>query len=259
VFSRKMSAGSARSKMPRRLTQGPRLVETVTSGEVVTMRSASAVSLAAMSPKILPKASWSTAGRLGGPAGSTAPLPQGIRAGAGGSRERHAVEEFAEPLRWYAEAGKRLPLGAVGHRHAAPERGDLVEILSAPRCCPCARQGQPVTLDRIGDKAGRPVVLNRLERGQDRSHFVAGEIGHQPLQRGVVMVVEDRADHGMAVEIAPEGARASPRRACRPMPNRASTRRRRSTRLSGPAKAVSREPPVYHLPSDLLIPAPDWA
>jgi len=78
VFSRKMSAGSARSKMPRRLTQGPRLVETVTSGEVVTMRSASAVSLAAMSPKILPKASWSTAGRLGGPAGSTARYRRGF-------------------------------------------------------------------------------------------------------------------------------------------------------------------------------------
>jgi hypothetical protein len=33
---------------------------------------------------------------------------------------------------------------------------------------------------------------------------VAGEVGHQPLQRRVVVVVEDRPDPGIAVEIAPE-------------------------------------------------------
>ncbi len=36
----KVSASSSRANRPRRLTQGPRLVETVTSGEMVTMRSA---------------------------------------------------------------------------------------------------------------------------------------------------------------------------------------------------------------------------
>ena len=38
----KVSAIASRANRPRRLTQGPRLVETVTSGEVVTMRSANA-------------------------------------------------------------------------------------------------------------------------------------------------------------------------------------------------------------------------
>jgi hypothetical protein len=42
LSSRKASARSARSKIPRRLTQCPRLVETVTSGEVVTICPASA-------------------------------------------------------------------------------------------------------------------------------------------------------------------------------------------------------------------------
>src|SRR5215208_252447 len=43
IFSRrKTSAISSRAKSPRRLTQPPRFVETVTSGAVVTIRSASA-------------------------------------------------------------------------------------------------------------------------------------------------------------------------------------------------------------------------
>ena len=42
----KVSAMLSRANSPRRFTHGPRLVETVTSGEVVTMRSASARLLA---------------------------------------------------------------------------------------------------------------------------------------------------------------------------------------------------------------------
>ncbi len=54
----KMSAISSRAKSPRRFTQGPRLVETVTSGEAVTMRRAKSLSLLAISCMIRPKLAW---------------------------------------------------------------------------------------------------------------------------------------------------------------------------------------------------------
>ena len=70
---RNTSSLSARSKMPRWFTQPPRLVETVTSGEVVTMRSASALSPLPSSFRMRPKAScvdmrWP--GRKGSASGS---------------------------------------------------------------------------------------------------------------------------------------------------------------------------------------------
>ena len=50
-----VSASVSRANRPRRLTHGPRLVETVTSGEVVTMRSASSRLLAPSSLSNAPK------------------------------------------------------------------------------------------------------------------------------------------------------------------------------------------------------------
>ena len=56
IFSlRNRSAFSARANSPRRLTQAPRLVDTVTSGEAVTMREASSVSPRAISLSTSPK------------------------------------------------------------------------------------------------------------------------------------------------------------------------------------------------------------
>ena len=54
--ARKVSGTSVRSKSPRRFTQGPRLVETVTSGDMVTIRSASGPPALAIPSRILPKA-----------------------------------------------------------------------------------------------------------------------------------------------------------------------------------------------------------
>jgi hypothetical protein len=42
--------------------------------------------------------------------------------------ERHPCEKLGEPLRRHVEPGERLPFGAVGYRHIAPERGHLVEV-----------------------------------------------------------------------------------------------------------------------------------
>ena len=51
-----VSAIACRANNPRRFTQGPKLVETVTSGDVVTMRSANAPLLRAISSSTRPKA-----------------------------------------------------------------------------------------------------------------------------------------------------------------------------------------------------------
>ena len=51
----KVSFISSRAKRPRRFTQAPRLVETVTSGEVVTMRAAKGSPERASSLRISPK------------------------------------------------------------------------------------------------------------------------------------------------------------------------------------------------------------
>ena len=56
--SRKVSACSRAENTPRRLTHPPRLVETVTSGEVVTTRSANSLRARPMEARIRPKHSW---------------------------------------------------------------------------------------------------------------------------------------------------------------------------------------------------------
>ncbi len=63
-------------------------------------------------------------------------------------------------------------------------------------------EGQPVALDRVGDEAGRPVVLDRVKGVEDQFQIVPGEVRHQPVQCRVVMAVEDRADARIAVEVA---------------------------------------------------------
>ena len=50
-----VSAKASRANRPRRLTHEPRLVDTVTSGDVVTMRAASGVSSRAISLSSAPK------------------------------------------------------------------------------------------------------------------------------------------------------------------------------------------------------------
>jgi hypothetical protein len=85
-----------------------------------------------------------------------------------------------------------------------PKRRHLVEVHQPGVVVLVPGKGQAVALDRVGDKAGRPVVLDGVEGGEDRVQVVAGEVGHQPLQCRVVVAVEDRPDPGIAVEVAPE-------------------------------------------------------
>ena len=70
---------------------------------------------------------------------------------------------------------------------------------------------QPIALDGVGDQAGRPVVGERMEGVEHGRQVVTGEVGHQPGQRSVVTLGEERLDAGDAGEIvrqplAPRGA-----------------------------------------------------
>jgi len=129
---------------------------------------------------------------------------RGVMAARARSGERHAFEKFGEPLRRQVESGEPLPFGALGYRHIAPEGGHLVEVHQPGVVVLVPGKGQPIALDRVGNKAGRPVVFDRMEGGDDRIHVVAGEVGHQLLERCIVVVVEDRANTGIAVEVAVE-------------------------------------------------------
>ena len=174
------SARPWRSKMPRRFTQPPRLVETVTSGEVVTMRSASMSSRLASSPRMRPKPSWvdmvsaratSSAAGTGMRAASKRRRPLG--------REGHVGQEGAQLVGQVVEAGEGLPLPALGHALAGLERGHLVRVHQPGMVVLVAGEGQAEALDGVGDEHRRHVVGDAAEGLQHRLHVVAGEVGHQ--------------------------------------------------------------------------------
>src|SRR6059058_1192346 len=195
--SRNVSARSARSKMPRRLTQAPRLVETVTSGEgVLGRRERTEDAAEGFLSREIPTA---RRGDLGGNRER-----RWAMAARRLGRERNLGKKRLQFLRRQIEAGEALPLRARRHAHALLEGGHLLRVHQPSMIVLMTGKGQAVALDRIGDKAGRLVVGNGVKRVEYRAHIVTGEIGHQPPQRLVVVLVEDRANAGIAVEIAAE-------------------------------------------------------
>ena len=74
-----------------------------------------------------------------------------------------------------------------------------------------ARERQALALDRVGDEAGRRVVVDALEGVEHRLHVIAGEVGHQAMQGIVIVLLEDAADAGILVEVAVQ--RLAPARA----------------------------------------------
>ena len=108
-----VSAMLSRANSPRRFTHGPRLVETVTSGDVVTMRSASAVFSRAISLSIAPKpncvdiSGWiETLSSSGHRNLRRAQPPRPAL------RERHTLEKRVDLFRLRAQAFERLPFVA---------------------------------------------------------------------------------------------------------------------------------------------------
>ena len=181
----KVSASFSRANRPRRLTQAPRLVETVTSGEVVTMRSRElAVCSRPSSLSSAPKpACVDIAGCERDRQARPAPRCAAADGGARPAGERHALEEFAA-----ARAGatlepfERVPFVARPDVHRGAEGFHLRRRHQAGMVVLVAGERQAEALDGVGDEADRPVVLDLAERLDQRRQVVAGEIGHQAAQ-----------------------------------------------------------------------------
>ena len=65
-----------------------------------------------------------------------------------------------------------------------------------------AGERQAPALDGVGDEAVRPVVGDAVEGLEHGLEIVPAEIGHQRGERLVVVAVEQRADAGIAAEVA---------------------------------------------------------
>ena len=116
--------------------------------------------------------------------------------------EGSGVDEGLQLGRRRRQAGELVPFLAVGDGHALLEARHLVERHQAGMIVLVAGERQALALDGVGDEAGRLVVLDALESVEHGLHVVAGEVGHQPVQRGIVVLVEDAADAGILVEVA---------------------------------------------------------
>ncbi len=154
----------------------------MTSGEVVTRRSARRRRPAARSSRMRPKPSWvDIAGAAGtgsasgtaigaacsrrGPSARTA-----RRRGRRGTLRRRCRDPPPAPI----PRPRRMPIAVAQGLHLGDgHQAGMVVLVAGER--------QAEALDRVGDEAGRPVVGGRLlERLEQRRHVVAGEVGHQP-------------------------------------------------------------------------------
>ena len=109
--------------------------------------------------------------------------------------ERHRVQKCAQLRLPHVEPGERLPLVALGDAHLGPQRLDLGRRRQAGMVVLVPFERQPIALDRVGDEADRRLVVRgAAKRLPHRIQVVPREVGHQPVQRFVVMLVEQLAD-----------------------------------------------------------------
>ena len=128
---------------------------------------------------------------------------RGVVAARRGLVERHRVEERLQRLRRNVEPRERLPLLALGDAHPVAEGRDLLRTGQSRVVVLVPLERQPVPLDGVGDEAGRDVVLGgAVERLAHGVEVVAGEVGHEPVQRFVVVLVEQLADAPGVAEVA---------------------------------------------------------
>ena len=141
---------SSRANRPRRLTQAPRLVETVTSGEVVTMRSANG-SLARAElvedQRRSPAASTSSAGSATASSSGTGDARGVEAARRPAARTARAARKRCSVLGGSVEPFELVPFMALAHVHAVAEAPRSAPASSGRRDCPC------------GPASGRPKPL----------------------------------------------------------------------------------------------------
>src|SRR5580692_8926324 len=157
IFSlRNRSAFSARANSPRRLTQAPRLVDTVTSGEAVTIRAASALSPRASSLRTSPNPCWVDICGHGDFRRAQPPPALAIE-----RRRRQERLKFSRGLR---QALELVPLVTGADVLREPPLLHLRDRHQAGVVVLVALERQADALDGVGNKADGSVVIDRYER-----------------------------------------------------------------------------------------------
>ena len=133
-------------------------------------------------------------------------VPPGGRASEG-----HRIEKRLQLVGRHVQTREPVPLLAVGDPHPLLERGHLVGSDEAGVVVLVTGERQAVALDGVGDEGGGPVVLHGAEGVAHRRQVVPAEIGHQPPERVVVVLVEQGADAAGVAEVAQQ--LLAPRRA----------------------------------------------
>ena len=99
-------------------------------------------------------------------------------------------------------AGESLPLPAFVNAHSAPEFRHLRRIHDAGVVVLVPGERQVVALDGVGDEAGRAIVGHAPHAVQDGAHVLAGQVGHQRVQTGVVVTLQQRPNARHVADIA---------------------------------------------------------
>ena len=127
----------------------------------------------------------------------------GIGPAPGAGQERYGFQERGEFAFGNAEPGARIPFRAVGDVHCRAQPFDLLGGADAGVIVLVARDRQSITLDRIGEKTGRTVVLRAgVEGFEDGFQAVTTQIAHQRVQIRVVVVRQQVANARCVSDVA---------------------------------------------------------
>ena len=201
---RKVSGVASWANRPRRLTQPPRLVETVTSGEAVTMRCVKSSSPRPISLRIAPKpACVEFTACCGSGSLSGTGIGGAFKPALAGGRERHALEKRLDLL-GVREALELVPFVARPHIVRLAERIHLRRRHQAGVIVLVAGHRQAEALDRVADEAGRLVGLDAVEGFQHRRQIVAAEIVHQRGEFVVAALFDQLADVALVADLVVE-------------------------------------------------------
>ncbi len=122
-------------------------------------------------------------------------------AAAAARGEGHALEIGLELRLRHGEALEGLPFLPRPHVHGGAEGLHLRRRHQPRMVVLVALEGQAEALDRIGDEADGPVVVDALEGLEQRGHVVAGKVGHEPGQFGIRAPVEQRRHRALVADV----------------------------------------------------------
>ena len=198
-----VSAIFSRANRLRRFTHGPRLVETVTSGDVVTMRLTkselprpSSLS-SAPNPNCVDIVGWIEMESSLGTSTCGATWRRGLF-----GRERHAIEKRLQFARRRRESFELVPFVARANAHRLAQLVHLRGRHHAGVVVLVTGEREARALDGVADEAGRPVVLRGgIERLDQRRQVVPAEIAHQPRELVVRSLVDQLRHRTLIAEI----------------------------------------------------------